>query len=103
MPEKQLRQSIQRTRVRPEHRGVFLGTAAAAMIAVLGMAGCGQELRGPVPTGIRPDEPESVWVVDVEIPVYDESGSPFEVMLGSRPDRPVKADGNEGKAVNAND
>ncbi|MBC8877018.1 MAG: hypothetical protein H8E44_46920 [Planctomycetes bacterium] len=68
-PAEQLGAVIDRTVVPQEHRRVFLGKAAAAMLAALGLAqtGCG----GPAPTGSRPDSPKK------------------PTSWGSRPDRPA--------------
>lgn len=54
-PAEQLEAVVDRTVVPREHRRAFLGKAAAAMLAALGLgqAGCDQ----PAPTGSRPDEP----------------------------------------------
>lgn len=55
-PAQQLEAVIARTVVPRQHRRVFLGKAAAAMLAALGLgqAGC----PGPARTGSRPDFPE---------------------------------------------
>ena len=66
-PTEQLEAIIAQTRVPQEHRRVFLGKAAAAMLAVLGIAvgGCGKEaVKGVRPddvtptTGSQPDRPD---------------------------------------------
>jgi hypothetical protein len=66
VPREQLAAVIARTSVPEEHRRTFLGQAAAAMLAALGIAtgtGCGQtETKGarpdrPPERGIRPDLP----------------------------------------------
>lgn len=70
VPAQQLEGIIARTTVPEEHRRAFLGKAAAAMLAALGVTlpGCGPT---PVPTkGIAPDRPK---------PKPDQ---------GNRPDRP---------------
>ncbi len=54
-PVEQLEAVIDRTVVPQEHRRVFLGKAAAAMLAALGLAQTG--CHRPGPKGIRPDEP----------------------------------------------
>jgi hypothetical protein len=55
IPRQQLAQLIQQTSVPVEHRRVFLGRVAAAMLAVLGtgLAGC----RPAKTRGISPDRP----------------------------------------------
>lgn len=55
-PAEQLEVVIDRTIVPQEHRRVFLGKAAAAMLAALGLTQTG--CPGPAPTGSRPDFPE---------------------------------------------
>ena len=64
VPADQLEAIIARTAVPEEHRRTFLGRAAAAMLATLGMVsieGCGPKGikpdRPPEPKGIAPDRP----------------------------------------------
>jgi hypothetical protein len=56
-PAEQLEAVIARTTVPEEHRRAFLGTAAAVMLAAVGVAipGCSP---APAVTGIQPDSPE---------------------------------------------
>ena len=79
IPAEQFETIIARTNVSQQHRRVFLGQAAAAMLATLGVAaGCGDQ---PQPRGIRPDSPD---------------GRPHEIPLsdGIRPDpvEPIEPD-----------
>ena len=59
VPEDQLQQIIAQTTVPDEHRRVFLGPVATAMLAIvgLGIAGCSGNGPEPVSAGIAPDEP----------------------------------------------
>ncbi len=74
-PAEQLEAVINRTVVPKQHRRVFLGTAAAAMLAALtlGQAGC----QKTATTGIAPDMPP-----ERDVPTEPTS-------RGSRPDRPA--------------
>ena len=58
VPREQLEAIIDRTVVPPEHRRTFLGKAAAAMLAAVGLMspGCGDDDPGPT-EGSRPDDP----------------------------------------------
>jgi len=74
IPRAQIEQIIEKITVPDEHRRVFLGKMAAAMLAVLGIGLSGEDsavgqiiVRGtrpdderpwPAPTGIRPDRPQ---------------------------------------------
>ncbi len=60
-PAEQLEAVIDRTVVPREHRRVFLGKAAAAMLAALGLGqtGCSEP---PQPTGSRPDYPVTTGI-----------------------------------------
>jgi len=65
VPGAQLETIIARTRVPQEHRRAFLGKAAVAMLAaigVIGAQGCGQG----TPKGIRPDRPERFTTTGAE-------------------------------------
>jgi acyl carrier protein len=63
-PAEQLEAVIARTAVPQEHRRAFLGQAAAAMLAVLGLAGDSAYAIDPgAPGGVRPDTP---WGVATE-------------------------------------
>jgi hypothetical protein len=68
-PAEQIEAIIDRTVVPQEHRRVFLGKAAAAMLAALGLgqAGCRGEPE-PAPTGIRPDEVPAVEGIRPDTP-----------------------------------
>jgi hypothetical protein len=86
VPAAQLEAIIARTEVAQEHRRAFLGSAAAVMLAALGLAtpGCGgirpdQPSPPPAPTGTRPDVPTK-------------AESPPPPPRGIRPDVPEKAD-----------
>jgi hypothetical protein len=81
MPTAQLNAIIQRTRVRPEDRRVFLGKAASVMLAALGagVSGCVKKSFGVRPdrvktTGIQPDRVERAKPADAPAPA--EGGAP---------------------------
>ncbi len=59
MPAEQLDAIIQRTRVRPEDRRVFLGQAASVMLAALGagVSGCKEKAKDQKPPS--PNEPQA--------------------------------------------
>ncbi len=80
-PAEQLEAVIDRTNVPQEHRRVFLGKAAAAMLAALGLgqAGCDK----PAPTGSRPDEPAVTDGIRPDRPA----------VTGIEPDMPPEPDG----------
>lgn len=116
----QLETVIARTNVPEEHRRVFLGKAAAAMLALLGVVAVGSALslgvrpmrhqtKGiqpdrPALEGIRPDkpatEPESSDDIDAQkappdhLPPGGQPDRPPEksepVSRGARPDRPIE-------------
>ena len=75
VPQVQLEAIINRTTVPQEHRRVFLGKAAAAMLAAMGLSTAGCNQGSPSPAGDRPDDPP-------EIPNED------AVTRGIRPDEP---------------
>ncbi len=86
VPATQLEAIIARTTVPQEHRRAFMGQAAAAMLAVmgLGLVGCGgTEPSEPAVTGIQPDVPEP-------------GGT-----KGSRPDRPDESSGERPRRLEA--
>ncbi len=82
VPRGQLETIIANTRLRPTQRKLFMGRAAAVMLAALGTAaavGCDQ----PVVEGIRPEvpgDPETVVEEQAERPVR-----PTEKIAGVRP------------------
>jgi hypothetical protein len=66
VPAEQLEAIIANTEVSPKLRPVFLGRAAAVMLAALGvgLAGCGDDDgTGPQVRGTRPDEPDRLYKV----------------------------------------
>ena len=68
VPQAQLEAAIERTAVPAEHRRVFLGKVAAAMLAAIGADGADLALGMGV-GGIRPDAvgpPEAVRLADIE-------------------------------------
>ncbi len=68
LPQAQLEAAIERTAVPEEHRRVFLGKVAAAMLAAIGAGGADLALGMGV-RGIRPDSPgppEAVRLTDAE-------------------------------------
>jgi hypothetical protein len=121
VPSEQLEAIIDRTTVPKQHRRVFLGTAASAMLAALvGGTGCrdaGDAVRGtrpddfPAPTGSAPDMPpepepappsqgsgsedsaagESSGDEGSADPPQDQPGD--QVIRGVRPDRPPPVTG----------
>ena len=110
VPAAQLKTIIARTSVPQQHRRAFLGKAAAAMLAAVGLASAGSGCaskekrkppRPPDPKGIRPDKPPPKKTIDRppgkpdRIPV-PEGIRPDRIPppTGSRPDRPVM--GTEG-------
>ena len=86
VPDEQLDAIIKQTSVPRQHRRAFLGTAATAMLAALGVITAGCEIKSEAPKGIRPDKPEDtrpdrVEATDgVRADIPDEPGD-------SRPDR----------------
>lgn len=72
-PAAQLAAMVDGTRVPERQRAAFLGSAAAVMLAALGLTGCGDQ---PAPAGIRPQE----------VPPTQQPGPP--VSEGIRPDVP---------------
>jgi len=90
-PAEQLEAVIDRTVVPKQHRRVFLGKAAAAMLAALalGKAGCYVENKPYVTTGSAPDMPPGPDVPPEPTSRGSRSDEP-EMTLGIRPDRPAK-------------
>ncbi|MGA2066034.1 MAG: hypothetical protein ABSG86_13760 [Thermoguttaceae bacterium] len=73
-PAEQLEAVIARTAVPQEHRRAFLGQAAAAMLATLGVAvgvGC-----GPEPKGVRPDRPPTKGIQPDRPPPVENAPKP---------------------------
>jgi hypothetical protein len=104
VPARQLEAIIDRTGVPAEHRRVFLGKVAAAMLATMGLstAGCPIQpqpagirpepgFEPPMSEGIRPDLPEEAESSPPETegaePPAAESGEPEGVIRGTRPER----------------
>lgn len=84
VPASQLEAIIARTSVSQEHRRAFLGQAAAAMLAAMGLAapGCGGgDSKGPPVTGIAPDRPREKGPTEGERPDRVD-------IKGERPDKP---------------
>ena len=92
VPDEQLDAIIKQTSVPRQHRRAFLGTAATAMLAALGVITAGCEIKSEAPKGIRPDKPEDTRPDRVEATdgvrpdIPDEPGD-------SRPDRVEATDG----------
>ncbi len=84
VPAPQLERIIARTTVPEEHRRAFLGQAAAAMLAALGviLPGCG-------PTPVREPKPPRVQGIRPDLPPHKDSPP---VVTGSRPDLPPPKD-----------
>jgi hypothetical protein len=90
----QLETIIAQTRVPTEHRRAFLGTAAAVMLAAIGVTapGCG----GSSVQGIRPEEPpqpEGEEETPPGEPAEGETEEPDPVTFGIRPERMPVTDG----------
>lgn len=94
IPQKQLKAIIEKTQVKPEDRRVFLGKAAALMLAVLGvkLAGCDSESDT---TGSRTDRPSDSQgnrpdIPEPNRPVQTESIAGIQPVQtkGIQPDRP---------------
>jgi hypothetical protein len=89
VPAAQLEAIVARTEVPEAHRRAFLGRAAAAMLATLGVAsiaGCPKGIspdRPPAPTGMAPDRPPPKET-------KEEPKPPPPPPTGIRPDRPEK-------------
>ncbi len=87
VPDEQLETIIARTNVPQEHRRAFLGTAAAAMLAAVGLisSGCG----GTTTTDVAPDDP-----------TLDRYGRPKRDRMrgegGAAPERPDDEPGSDG-------
>lgn len=97
VPAAQLEAVIARTDVPDEHRRTFLGKAAAAMLAALGVvsiAGCGPKGispdRPPAPKGIAPDRPPIGGIAPDRPPPKEtkDEPKPPPPPTGIRPDRP---------------
>jgi hypothetical protein len=80
IPREQLERIIDRTTVKPESRRVFLGRAAALMLAALGatVLGCGSKGNDPDPNPVRGTQPDPPDTTDVT--------------RGIQPDRPDPGD-----------
>ncbi len=92
IPAPQLEAVIDRTKVEPANRRAFLGTAAAAMLAALGVgiAACD---RAPADKGVRPERTEGIR--PDRPPKKDEEPPkpPPPAPTGIRPDRPPVSEG----------
>jgi hypothetical protein len=92
VPSGQLETIIGQTTVPEEHRRVFLGRIAAAMLAAVGLTavGCSGD-PGPAPAGIAPDrphdEPEQPETPEAKPDTPDEPEKPEPAIRGIRPDR----------------
>jgi hypothetical protein len=105
VPASQLQAIIAQTTVPQEHRRAFLGQAAAAMLAVLGVAtqGCGPTDRPAPPAGTRPHQPVlpggTLGSRPDEPPSHDPTKAirPDEPpVTGIRPDKPAVSDARLG-------
>jgi hypothetical protein len=116
VPAGQLEAIIGRTSVPAEHRRVFLGKVAAAMLATMGLVtpGCrpmeapggaapGPPPEPPVTEGIRPDLPEeaepSAGEPEAAEPPATEPAEPEGAIRGTRPDRVPVTDGIRPDAI----
>ncbi len=93
VPAEQLEAIIARTTVPDEHRRAFLGHAAAAMLAAMGlvMPGCGHA-EPPVSDGIRPDRPPPTKGIAPDRPPGSERPERIEPTKGDRADVPPGAE-----------
>jgi len=94
-PRAQLEAIIARTSVPEEHRRAFLGHAAAAMLAAIGVAtaGCGKE----TPTkGIRPDEIPITGDRPDRPPQHPERVEPSQGTRPRPPERPERVEPTKG-------
>jgi len=92
VPAQDLEAFIDRVRVPEEHRRVFLGRAAAAMLALVGgsamLASCVKGTRPDAPVkGIRPDRPGQETKEKAPSPPPPPTYDP-DVTRGIRPDAP---------------
>jgi hypothetical protein len=87
VPADQLETIIARTSVPQDHRRVFLGKVAAAMLATIGLATSGCEQRMPATTGIAPDVPGETDPDQDEPDAPDEPGEAPSGSQASPPDR----------------
>jgi len=98
IPAAQLEQTIAGAKVRPEHRSIFLGKAAAVMLAALGILGCDCNSKyNPVSMGIQPaippDKSPAVTAPDRPNPPTNQAPAPTPsetTSKGIRPDRPSR-------------
>jgi hypothetical protein len=89
VPAAQLQAIIERSTVPQQHRRIFLGTAASAMLAVLvGASGCGP----PPTTGIAPDVPDPYPAPTGSAPDLPEDYPATTGIAPDLPDEPVPAD-----------
>ena len=106
VPAAQLETIIAQTSVPSEHRRVFLGKVAAAMLAAIGLttsAGClGCRPDQPAPTGIAPDRPPGTEGAEPTGSEPDDTSPPDptteepetdQVTRGIRPDRVPPVEG----------
>ena len=85
IPREQLEATIAKTTVPTEHRRAFLGTAAAVMLAALGVLAPGCK---PTTKGISPDKPEPRPGTKG---IQPDRPEPRPGTKGSRPDMPPSA------------
>jgi hypothetical protein len=83
-PASQLEAIIARTSVPQEHRRAFLGQAAAAMAATLGLV----SVTTSCSKGIEPDMPERTKGIRPDRPPQEGPTKTPEPSRGTRPDRP---------------
>jgi len=98
-PAEHLEAIIDRTTVPQEHRRVFLGRAATAMLAVLGLSQVGCEshtVTGIAPDevppveGIRPDRPTATKGVRPDLPEQTEPPQPEQPDSSAESEQPVE-------------
>jgi acyl carrier protein len=105
-PAEQLEAVIARTAVPQAHRRAFLGQAAAAMLAVLGLAGDAAYAVDPEvppdlkPGGVRPDVPWGAATEGGTRPaIPPDVPAPYPLAGGVRPDEPGKKPAEKPKTV----
>lgn len=86
VPEAQLAAMISGTRVPERHYAAFLGSAAAVMLAALGLVGCDGQSEAK-PAGIRPEPQPPPPAEQPATPQPD----PIPTSRGVRPDLPLPA------------
>lgn len=93
VPAAQLAAMIDGTRLPERQRAAFLGSAAAVMLAAIGLTGCSDD--GPKPAGIRPDQmqpPQEQPAPKPDVVPAPPKPDPMPTSRGVRPDLPREHD-----------